>query len=196
MDAKRKKIIGIQGGEGSYNHQAVTAYCKSRALGECVIQYLYETKSVLDAIEGRKVDFGQFAIVNSQGGLVNESIDQLGNYRFKVVDSYQLEIRHCLLARKGTRFDQIKRIMAHDQAIRQCARNLELRCGGCELIAGNAGLIDTAQIALALSEGKLGGEAAMIGSKDIAAMYGLDILQEDLQDSKKNITTFLFVAPR
>jgi len=190
MGYKNQKIIGIQGGEGSYNHQAAVENCPGRGR----IEYLYNTRAVLEAVESKRVDYGQFALVNTLGGTVGETMEEIGRHRFAVIDSYRMQIRHCLMARKGVTKRLIGKIMSHEQALKQCARNLEKYYGWCQAIAGSGDLADTAQIAKALAEGRLASDTAVVGSKNLASIYGLDILQSNLQDHDNNYTTFLLVA--
>jgi prephenate dehydratase len=41
------------------------------------IHYLYTTKAVLEALQQGSIDYGQFALYNSIGGLVEETLCEL-----------------------------------------------------------------------------------------------------------------------
>jgi prephenate dehydratase len=48
--------------------------------------------------------------------------------------------------------------------------------------------------AKALSQGKLPANTAILGSKSISRLYGLEIIAHDLQDDHQNFTSFLLVS--
>ena len=54
---------------------------------------------------------------------------------------------------------------------------------------------DTAQAAKDLSEGKLPPHATVIANAICAQLYGLEIAQKEIQDSKENLTLFLCAKP-
>ncbi|HEX8355667.1 MAG TPA: hypothetical protein VF611_22360, partial [Pyrinomonadaceae bacterium] len=63
----KRLTIGIQGGVGSFNEQALGTYLERRggAPGEVEIRYLYTTDNVLSELKSRTIDRGQFAVENS-----------------------------------------------------------------------------------------------------------------------------------
>ena len=79
---KTKQTIGIQGGKGSFNEQAITYYTERENIRDFELVYLYTSENVLQALDKGEIDFGQFAIENSVGGLVSESIHAMAKYKF------------------------------------------------------------------------------------------------------------------
>ncbi|MBD3329796.1 prephenate dehydrogenase/arogenate dehydrogenase family protein, partial [Candidatus Dojkabacteria bacterium] len=69
-------VYGIQGGIGSFNEQALKFYTKTYkdSLTSYKTKYLYTTDNVLKALHRGEIDCGQFAVQNSVGGMVEESI--------------------------------------------------------------------------------------------------------------------------
>lgn len=51
-------------------------------------------------------------------------------------------------------------------------------------------------VAKYLAEEKLPKNIAAMGNKRLAEIYGLKVIQENLQDTQENYTTFLLVARR
>ena len=49
------------------------------------IKYLYTSANVMRALHAGEIDRGQFAIHNSTGGMVEESIRAMAAYKFKIV---------------------------------------------------------------------------------------------------------------
>lgn len=191
----RKKIIfGIQGGIGSFNEEAIMFYTKKKEIKNFKIKYLYTSEKVLKNLYEENIDFGLFAIQNAVGGMVEESTQAMVKYKFKIVDEFQILIRHFLMKRKDVDLKEIKTIMAHSQNFRQCKNNLAKKFGSLKQLSGQGDLLDTARCSEALVNGKLDKNIAILGPKILAEMYDLEIIAENLQDSQNNLTSFFLVS--
>jgi len=191
----RKKIIfGIQGGKGSFNEEAILSYVKKHGIKKYQVKYLYTSEKVLMNLHEGNIDFGLFAIQNAVGGVVGESTHAMAKYKFKIVEEFQILIRHFLMKRKDVAVGEIKTIMAHSQNFRQCKNSLEKKFPGLKQISGQGDLLDTARCAEALSKGKIDKNIAILGPKILAEIYDLEIIDENLQDSTNNLTTFFLVS--
>ncbi len=186
-------IYGIQGGKGSFNEEALRAYCKRELIADFEISYLYTTKKVLKSISSGEIDFGIFAIVNSVGGLVEETLEVIGSFTYKVHSQITIPINHFLMKRTDISTNQIQTITAHPQVLTQCKNNLSKKYSGYKLQSGSREYIDTAKAAEALFEGKIDLHTYILGPKVLAEIYGFDIVAENLQDRDDNRTTFLIV---
>lgn len=195
---QKKLVFGIQGGIGSFNEVAVKQYLnESRIpLDDCKIVYLYTSSKVLAALDKGEIDLGIFAVHNSVGGAVDESIHAMAEYRFQIKNQVTVEIRHMLMKRKDVHLDQVTQIMTHPQVIKQCKANLEKNYAHLEFVSGTGDVIDQAEVARRIANGDLSKHIAVIGPEILAAMYDLDIVERDLQVSKNNLTTFLVVERR
>jgi prephenate dehydrogenase len=188
-----KLIVGIQGGRGSFNEEAATYYLSRTPNVPYELHYLHTTHNVLEALYEGRVDRGQFAIHNSVGGVVTESILAMADYRFNIVEEYGIKISHALMIAPGADFNKCDTIMTHDQVLRQCKRNLEMKYQRLKQTSGEGDLIDHAKVAELLGKGELPANIAVMGSKVLAAIHGLDIVEEGLQDASDNFTSFLWV---
>ncbi len=191
--SQKPLVIGIQGGKGSFNEEAVGKYCAQKKIRNYSLCYLYTTKRVLKALHEKKIDRGMFATENSGSGTVWETINALSRYNCKILDSYRVQVNQCLLGAKGVGLRDIKVIMSHPQALLQCAKTLKKKFPNKKLTSGKGNLIDTAAIAKHLGKGKLPRTTAVLASSIAAKLYGLSILAKNLQDKKPNLTTFLYV---
>jgi prephenate dehydratase len=198
---KSKKVlkktfqIGIQGGPGSFNEEALRAYVKLHGITDYKIKYLYTTRKVLDTLHKGKIDRGLFAIQNSIGGMVKESINALSEFNCKIIDEVSIPVNHTLLIRRGVPVSKIKTIMSHPQALVQCMKTLQRKYPDQLKISGDGNLVDQATAAKALAQGKLADSVAVIASKVCADLYSsLEMIDTGLQDNKQNVTTFLFVS--
>ncbi len=191
----RKKIIfGIQGGKGSFNEEAIIFYVKNKGIKNFKIKYLYTSEKVLKNLHEGNIDYGLFAIQNAVGGVVEESTQAMAKYKFKIVEEFQILIRHFLMKRKDVDVRQIKTIMAHPQNFVQCKNTLAKKYSDLRLISGQGDLLDTARCAEALAKSKINKNTAILGPKILTEIYNLEIIAEDLQDSKDNLTMFFLVS--
>lgn len=189
-------IIGIQGGEGSFNEEACRFYCENQGIKNFKIKYLYTSNNVLNALHRGEIDFGQFALQNSVGGTVKETIDALSCYNCRIVKEFEIIVNHCLLTKKGVKLNEIKKIISHPQALAQCKSTLAKKYPDKELISGKGILVDQAKASQYLSEDKIPKNTAVLAPKVCAKLYNLEVLAEGLQDRKDNYTSFLFVKRR
>lgn len=186
--------IGIQGGKGSFNEEALFYYLKKEGIDKFRIKYLYTSENVLKALHEGDIDRGQLAIHNSVGGTVGESILAMANYKFKIVEEFAIKISHALMIRKDAKFSEITTIMTHPQVLAQCKSTLSKKYPRLKQVSGEKDLIDHAVIAKHLSENKLPKNIATMGSKILAQLYNLQIIEDNLQDAKENYTSFMQVA--
>src|SRR6266487_3059373 len=115
------KRIGVMGIRGSFSEEAALEYARDNKLGEVEIVELLSTEGVLRALECEEADYGIFALENSNGGVVYESIYAMAAHRFKVEDLFEIDVNHTLLVHPSLDGrDGIDRIASHQQAIRQC----------------------------------------------------------------------------
>lgn len=189
-----KKIrIGIQGGKGSFNDEAILTYLTKNTDIDAEIHYLYTTENVLRALHEGTINLGQFAVRNTLGGEVQESAEAMKKYTSKVIAEYAIPIAHALMIRKDASMDEITEILTHPQVIAQCKTTLAKKYPQLEQKVGEGEFVDPAFVARQLSEKKLPKNIATMSSKVLAQIYGLDIVETDMQDKKDNFTTFLLV---
>lgn len=185
---------GIQGGKGSFNEEAIFYFLKRAGVANYKIKYLYTSENVLDSLHRGEIDRGQFAIHNSVGGIVEESIQAMARYKFNIVDQFAIKISHALMIRSDANFSQVHTIMSHPQVFAQCKETLSKKYPHLMQISGKKELIDHAVVAKYLSQKKLPKHIATMGSKILTKLYGLKIIEDNLQDAKENYTSFLHVA--
>ena len=180
------KKIGIQGIEGSFSEEAAKSYCNKFDIKEFELDYLISSMNVLDGLTSAAIDIGIFAMENAQGGVVIESVEALAKNQCKIIDMFYVEISQNLLAKDGIALGDIEEIHSHEQALKQCKDYLAEKFWSKKLVEED----DTAQAAQDLSKGRLSGNTAVIASKNSAEKYGLNIIESDIHDLKKNLTLF------
>ena len=174
--------VACQGVEGAYSLKA------AGKLFACPDVSFYKTfEDVFAAIEQGECRYGVLPIENSTAGSVTQIYDLMSAHRFYIVRAMRLKVDHCLLAKPGTRLSDVREVVSHQQALSQCAGYL----------AGMPGVKTTAHpnTAKAAEFVKSAGEGyAAIAGKDCAAIYGLQVLAEAIQDNGNNYTRFICIS--
>lgn len=179
--------IGIMGARGSFSEEAAQKYIEKAGIQDAHIQYLVSAENVLSSVEAGESDLGIFPIENSNGGVVIEAVYAMAKHRFEVITLFEIDVHQNLLVAPGVNADQITAITSHDQALKQCRMYLKRKWPGVELET----YADTAKAAEDLANGTLPNTTAVIASKKAAEVYGLEILEESIQDLKFNYTSFV-----
>ena len=176
-------MVACQGVEGANSQVAC-----DRLLPRGNIVYVKSFGAVVSAVESGLCKFGVLPIENSSNGSVRAVYQLLQEHDLSVVRSTRLCIRHELLALPGTRLEDITEIYSHEQAIGQCSKFL----GGLKDVkvvpCGN-----TAAAAKLVAESG-NPHAAAISSHPCAALYGLECVNGNIQDSDNNYTRFICVT--
>ena len=76
-------------------------------------------------IEKGLCKYGVIPVENSSAGTVNKVYDLMMKHNFYIVRSIRLKITHHLLAKPGTKLENVKEIYSHEQAIGQCSQFLK-----------------------------------------------------------------------
>lgn len=185
-----KLKIGVMGGQGSFSEEAANYYCKQKNITNYEIDYLLVADNVLKSVSEGSVDLGIFPIENSTSGVVKVAVYAMSKYNFEIEDMFDIDIRQNLLVKPGTRAEDIRAIASQIPALGQCQEYLKNKWPGVELIEYK----DTAEAARAVAEGILPASTAAIANKSCAHLYGLELLEENVQDLKINFTTFIVAS--
>ena len=109
------KKISYQGELGAYSHLA----CKEAMTDyESVPCRTFE--AALNCVREEKADLAMIPVENSVAGRVADIHYLLGDYDLKIYAEHFQEVKHQLLAKKGTTIDEIKFVRSHSMAIGQC----------------------------------------------------------------------------
>lgn len=185
--------FGLSGAPGSFSEEAAHSYVEKNKLQDKVqLEYLIDMETVLDQLENGQIDLGIFPVANLHGGLVRMAFDAMGRHLFRVHDELWLHVRQCLLAKSGTKIENIKVIASHPQGLLQCREYLQKHFPRAKIMEW----IDTAQAAKDLSGGHAlleSSQTAVIAPKASAGCYGLEVLAENIQDRQPNLTAFIIV---
>jgi len=173
-------IIGTLGPEGSFSEKAAKQWNDKAEL-----RYYDDILDTVDALLRDEVDCSIVPIENSLEGSITLTLDLLMEQQLKIVGEVIVQIRHCLLS-KG-RLADLKILMSIPQALSQCKKYIKQNFKNIEVRT----TLSTSQAAKLASEAK---HIAAIASRESARIYGLEILDEDIQDVNENFTRFIVIG--
>ncbi len=176
-------VVACQGVEGAYSQEACDKVFKMPKL-----MYMKNFKGVFAAISRGLCQYGVLPVENSSAGSVNQVYDLMMEYNFHIVRSIRLRIDHNLLARKGARKEDIREIVSHEQAIAQCEDYLKQFP-----LAKITVLENTAEAAKMVAESERN-DIAAIASYASGKLYGLEFIEEAIQDKDNNYTRFICIS--
>ena len=140
-------------------------------------------RAAYDAVVNGECDAAVLPIENSTAGEVGNVLDMMFSGNLQVAGVYDLFIAQHLLACPGARREDIRRVISHPQALAQCADYL--REHGCE----SQNYENTAMAAQYVKEA---GDLTLgaIASEETAKLYGLEILEKNINQKNMNTTRF------
>ncbi len=180
-----KATVACQGTEGAY---AQVACDKLFSLPNIIYHNSFE--GVFNAVESGLCRYGVLPIENSTAGSVNSIYDLMMKHSFYIVRSTRVQINHCLLVKPGTKLEDIKEVISHEQALSQSSDFLGSLNGVKVTAYANTAL---AAQAVATSERN---DIAALGSAECAALYGLSVLKSSVQNKGSNYTRFICISKK
>lgn len=183
----KKVRVAYQGISGAYSQQAVLDFASENKFDFDAVS-CSNFRELFDTID-KDTFLGMVPIENSNAGSVVECYDLFAEYDFEVLAEFFLEVRHCLLVKKGVKFSDVREVFSHPQALMQCSCFIEEN----GLVSSNGG--DTAGSARFVST-SLRDDIGAISSKRAAISYGLEVLRENIQNSSDNTTRFFLVKKK
>lgn len=180
-----KATVACQGVAGAYSQQACEKLFKMPQ-----IMYVKNFNGVFAAIDQGLCQYGVLPLENSTAGSVNQIYDLMMKYNFHIVKSVKMKIDHSLLAKPGTKKEDIQEIVSHEQAIQQCDEYLKkypnVKVTMCE---------NTAEAAKMVAESGRS-DIAALASYACGQLYGLSCLEENVQDNGNNYTRFICISKK
>ncbi len=174
--------VAFQGEPGAYSEQAVFNY-----FGNVETQPSESFDMVFDSVVSGECAYGLIPIENSLAGSIHQNYDLLLRHELHIVGEYLLRVQHCLIALPGVKKEEIRKAISHPQALGQCAAYLR------GLGIKPESVYDTAGSVKMLKESGARDTAA-IASRRAAEIYGMQILEEGIEDNPENYTRFLAIA--
>ncbi len=176
------KKIAYSGIEGAFAHVA------ARRLFPDAIHVSYKSFSdAYEAVEKGECDAAVLPVENSYAGRVAEVDSLLQKGPLFINAQYELPIVQNLLGVRGSSIRDIKKVVSQKKALEQCDEYIRERGLKTEET------VNTAVAAKQVSDLQMLSVAA-IASLEVAALYGLRVLDEHINTKDDNKTRFVAVS--
>ena len=184
----RKKMpsratVACQGTEGAYSQKIC-----DRMFEYADILYMNTFNDVFSAVEKGMCPYGVLPIENSTAGSVTQVYDLMEKHHFHIVKAARQRIEHRLLALPGTDIRQIREVVSHEQALRQCGAFFASHPGV------KATPMENTAVAAAYTARAGRRDLAAIASRESGQLYGLETLSDAVSDTGANATRFICIA--
>jgi prephenate dehydratase len=181
--------IGYLGPPGTFTEEALLTQSD---LAEGDLVALASVGEVLDATEEERVALGFVPIENAIEGTQTATLDALVfDHPLLIQREVVIPIHMQLLGLPGAALGEVERILVFPFAEAQCRKFLAERLPGVEVIPAHS----NAEAAQRLGEQRPAGTAA-VGTALAGQLYGLEVIEADIEDHPDNATRFVAVARR
>ena len=174
--------IAYAGEPGAFAEDALLA-----AFGDVPRTPVASFRAVFDTVTAGDASAGVVPIENVIHGTVRENYDLLIEYELGIVGEVVVPVRLCLAALPGQSIEGIERVYSHIQALGQAEAFLRAR--PWQLLS----TYNTAGAGKAIADSGERGAAAVLSPR-AAALFGLDVLADEIGDLPDNRTRFLVLA--
>ena len=176
------QYIAFQGAPGAFSDLA----CRS-VFPDIKTMPCSSFEDAFIAVQDGRAKYAMIPIDNTIAGRVADVHHLMPDSNLHIIGEHFEPIHHCLLGIPGAKIEDLEFVHSHVHALPQCRkiiRKLGLKPFVYADTAGSA-----AKVA---ADGKL--NQAAIASSLAADIYGLSILQEDIQDDHTNTTRFVVLS--
>ena len=174
--------VAYSGVEGAFAHIAA-----GRIFPESERISCKDFKEAYDSVVNGENDVAVVPIENSYAGEVGKTIDLIFSGSLYINGIYELEIHQNLLGVPGATVEDVKKVISHPQALSQCHDYTKFR----KLETEEAN--NTALAAKYVAEAKDKSLGA-IASVETAELYGLKVLETNINKSSENTTRFAVLS--
>lgn len=177
------KAVAFQGAPGAFSHQAAREVFPDRPHLPC-----FSFQDALDAVRQGRAAHAVIPIENTLLGRVADIHFLLPESGLSIIGEHFVRVHMNLLGVKGSNRADIREALSQPPALSQVRRRL--RDWGIKPVA----FADTAGAAAHVAE--LGDRSiAAIASRLAGELYGLEVLEADIEDESHNTTRFVVLAP-
>ena len=174
--------VAYSGVEGAFAHIAAgRIYPQSNRVS------YRDFKAAYDSVVRGESDVAVLPIENSYAGEVGQTIDLIFSGSLFINGIYELEIHQNLLGVPGATVEDIKKVTSHPQALSQCHDYIKMR----EFETAEANNTAVAAKTVAEANDKSLGAIASVETADI---YGLKVIEANINKSGENTTRFAVLS--
>ncbi len=180
---KQYKSIAFQGAHGAYSDMACRSVFQGLETLPCD-----SFDDAFKAVQDGQTDLAMIPVDNTIAGRVADVHHLMPKGNLYIIGEHFQPINHMLLGVPGTKLEDIKYVHSHVHAIPQCREFLKKLNVKAHVHADTAGAASEISV-------KKDKQHAAIASALAAEIYGLDIIESEIEDQKHNTTRFLILSP-
>jgi len=177
------KRIAIQGIKGSNHYLVAQNYFGA----DIELHEFLSFDKLVDCLIAENCDYGIMALENTIAGSIIPNYALIDQNGLTICGEYYQNIHHHLMALPGQELKDIQEVCSHPMALLQCKKFFK-PYKHIKLVED----VDTAEVAERIAKKQLSGVAA-IAPKIAADLFGLEVLEDDIQTIKNNATRFVIV---
>ena len=174
--------VAYSGVEGAFAHIAA-----GRIFPEGNRVSYRDFKAAYTAVIAGECDVVVLPIENSYAGEVGQTMDLIFSGNLFINGIYELEIHQNLLGVPGATVQDIRRVVSHPQALSQCHEYIKMR--GFETEEANNTAVAAKSVADAADR-----SVGAIASAETAEIYGLTVVEANVNKSGENTTRFAVLS--
>ena len=174
--------VAYSGVEGAFAHIAA-----GRIFPEGNRVSYRDFKAAYNAVITGECDVVVLPIENSYAGEVGQTMDLIFSGSLFINGIYELEIHQNLLGVPGATVQDIRRVVSHPQALSQCHDYIKMR--GFETEEANNTAVAAKSVADAADR-----SVGAIASVETAEIYGLTVVEANVNKSGENTTRFAVLS--
>ena len=174
--------VAFSGVEGAFAHIAAL-----KIFPNATVLPHSDFKEAYNSVDEGKSDVVVLPIENSYAGEVGQNIDLIFGGNLYINGIYELEVHQNLLGIEGASVEDIKTVLSHPQALSQCHEYIKTHSFLAE---------QTSNTALAAKTVAEKGDKTLgaVASKETAEIYGLKVLESNINKSGENTTRFAVLS--
>ena len=178
----RGRKVAYSGVEGAYAHIAAL-----KLFPEAECRGMSDFTEAYRAVEDGRCDCAVLPLENSYAGEVGTVMDLIFSGDLYINQVTDLPIRHALMACPGAAAGEIRTVYSHPQALRQCAEYIRAR--GWRTVE-----CENTAVAVRKVREMNDPSAAAIASEEAAPLYGMQVLENRINDAANNTTRFAVLS--
>jgi len=180
---EKMMIIAYPGPEAALAHQAAMQKFGSS------LKYAAQ-KTIADvfiAVSENRANYGVVPVENSNEDVVSRTLDMFVESDLKIVSQIILPVRQCLMIPPGGQRAKIRKLYVHPQSLAHCRGWIQNHLPRMEII-------ETPSNARSAELARKDKNSVAIADVFAARKYGLDVLEQDIQDNAANTARFLVLG--
>ena len=178
---EKTMTVAYLGPEATFTHQAAI-----RKFGASLRYTPQKTiTDVFTEVSKNRADYGVVPVENSTEGVVTHTLDMFVDSDLKIVSQIVLPVQQCLMSHSPR--SKIRKLYVHPQSLAQCRGWVQNHLPRVEIV-------ETSSNARSAELARRERNAAAIAGIIAAEKYGLDVLEQDIQDNAANATRFLVLG--